>query len=106
MTPTTPAQNTYTPTTGPTAPDRDRARPILEGLVLHPGATHPPAPAPPGGYGLGWWLTTPLRSAAWLAVAVCLAATLIPLIAVWSTASPRRTALTTALTALALAAHH
>jgi hypothetical protein len=92
----------------PAIGDADEPTVLLTGTILPPGHPTPDAAPPPGRdrFGLGWWLTAPLRSAAWLTIAVCLAATLIPLGALWSTASPKRTALTGAATALVLAWHH
>ena len=103
------------PTTTALDPDADadvgtEPTVILTGTILPPGDPAPaPDPAPPptrDRFGLGWWLTAPLRSAAWLTVAVCLVAALIPLGALWSTASPKRTAVAGAATALVLAWRH
>jgi hypothetical protein len=78
---------------------------VLSGIILDPGtyAPDPPPDPAPRSYGWGRFLLSPLRSAAWLALAACMTATLIPLIALWATATPRRAALAGAAS-LALAA--
>ncbi|HVT70783.1 MAG TPA: hypothetical protein VHF26_23750 [Trebonia sp.] len=73
--------------------DTDQSPTTIPGVVL--ARADAPPERPPGGYGTGWLLRTPLRAGGWLALALLWTIPVGLALAYWLTASPRRAALTT-----------
>lgn len=87
-----------------TLADTDQTTTTIPGVVL--ARTDAPPARPPGDYGAGWLLRTPLRVGGWLALALLWTIPLGLALAFWLTASPRRAAITAAAGLLAAGLHH